>query len=65
MAVEELSRACGATGILMSAHHSLCVDPILNFGTEEQKQKYLPNLSSGEYLAGIGITVGRSHFGHF
>ena len=48
--VEELSRACGATGIQMSAHHSLCVDPILNFGSEEQKQKYLPKLSSGEWI---------------
>ena len=50
VAVEELSRACAATGILMSAHHSLCIDPILNYGTEEQKQKYLPKLSSGEWI---------------
>ncbi|RMF71063.1 MAG: acyl-CoA dehydrogenase family protein, partial [Planctomycetota bacterium] len=39
MAVEELSRACAATGILMSAHHSLGIDPILSFGTDEQKRK--------------------------
>jgi len=56
MAVEELSRACGATGILMSAHHSLAVDPILNFGTEEQKQKYLPKLSSGEWIGCFSLT---------
>lgn len=56
MAVEELSRACGATGILMSAHHSLCVDPIINFGNEEQKQKYLPKLSSGEWIGCLSLT---------
>lgn len=56
MAVEELSRACGATGILVSAHHSLCVDPILNFGTEAQKQKYLPKLSSGEWIGCFSLT---------
>ena len=55
-AVEELSRACGATGILVSAHHSLCVDPILNFGSEEQKQKYLPKLSSGEWIGCFSLT---------
>jgi len=56
MTVEELSRACAATGILMSAHHSLCVDPILNYGTEEQKQKYLPKLSSGEWIGCLTLT---------
>lgn len=56
MAVEELSRACGATGILMSAHHSLCVDPILNFGTPEQKQKYLPKLATGEWIGAFSLT---------
>ncbi len=55
-AVEELSRACAATGILMSAHHSLCVDPILNFGTEEQKRKYLPKLASGEWVGCFSLT---------
>lgn len=56
MAVEELSRACAATGILMSAHHSLCVDPILNFGTPAQKQKYLPPLSSGQMVGCFSLT---------
>lgn len=55
-AVEELSRACGATGILMSAHHSLCVDPILRFGSEEQKRKYLPRLASGEWIGCFSLT---------
>lgn len=56
MAVEELSRACGATGILVSAHHSLCVDPILEYGTEEQKRKYLPKLSTGEWIGCMSLT---------
>jgi len=56
MAVEELSRACAATGILVSAHHSLCVDPILEYGTEEQKHKYLPKLSSGEWIGCLALT---------
>jgi len=56
MSVEELSRACGATGILVSAHHSLCVDPILHFGTQEQKRKYLPKLAAGEWLGCFSLT---------
>jgi butyryl-CoA dehydrogenase len=48
--VEELSRNCASTGVLVSAHTSLCVWPILAFGTEEQKQKYLPKLASGEHI---------------
>lgn len=45
--VEEMSRGCASTGVLISAHTSLCMWPILNFGTPEQKMKYLPGLSSG------------------
>lgn len=45
--VEELSRGCASTGVLVSAHTSLCMWPILNFGTEDQKKKYLPGLASG------------------
>ena len=56
MAVEELSRACAATGILMSAHHSLCVDPILHFGNPAQKQKYLPKLATGEWIGCFSLT---------
>jgi butyryl-CoA dehydrogenase len=56
MTVEELSRACGATGILVSAHHSLCVDPILAFGSETQKQKYLPKLATGEWIGCFSLT---------
>jgi alkylation response protein AidB-like acyl-CoA dehydrogenase len=56
LAVEELSRACASTGILVSAHHSLCVDPILTFGSEEQKRRYLPRLSSGEWIGCFSLT---------
>ncbi len=48
--VEELSRGCASTGVFVSAHTSLCVWPILEFGTPEQKQKYLPKLASGEMI---------------
>ena len=48
--VEELSRGCASTGVFVSAHSSLCVWPILNYGNEEQKQKYLPKLASGEHI---------------
>jgi len=48
--VEELSRGCASTGVLVSAHSSLCVWPILSFGTEAQKKKYLPKLASGEHI---------------
>ncbi|MBL7665268.1 MAG: acyl-CoA dehydrogenase [Bacteriovoracaceae bacterium] len=47
--VEEISRSCASTGVLISAHTSLCSWPILEFGTEEQKKKYLPKLASGEW----------------
>ena len=48
MAVEEISRVCAATGVVVSAHTSLCVNPIFEFGTEEQRMKYMPKLCSGE-----------------
>lgn len=48
--VEELSRACASTGVLVSAHSSLATWPILTYGTEEQKTKYLPKLASGEMI---------------
>ena len=53
MCVEELSKVCGTTGVIVSAHTSLCCDPILTFGTEEQKQKYLVPLAKGEKLRRI------------
>ncbi len=56
MAVEELSAACATTGVIVSAHTSLCSVPILEYGNEEQKQKYLPKLASGEWLGAFGLT---------
>src|SRR5574344_812841 len=56
MAVEELSRVCGTTGVILSAHASLCCAPILESGTEEQKMKYLPKLASGEWIGAFGLT---------
>ncbi len=55
-AVEELSTACATTGVVVSAHTSLCIAPILENGTPEQKKKYLPRLSSGEWLGAFGLT---------
>ncbi|MDD2197606.1 MAG: acyl-CoA dehydrogenase [Bacteroidales bacterium] len=56
MAVEELSAACATTGVIVSAHTSLCAVPILEYGNEEQKQKYLPKLASGQWLGAFGLT---------
>ena len=56
IAVEELSRCCATTGVVVSAHTSLCVSPILQFGTEEQKMKYVPKLASGEWIGAFGLT---------
>lgn len=56
LAVEEVSKACASTGVTISAHTSLCCWPIEHFGTEEQKQKYLPDLASGEKLGAFGLT---------
>ena len=56
MCVEELSKVCGTTGVIVSAHTSLCVDPIMTYGTEEQKQKYLVPLAKGEKLGAFGLT---------
>ncbi len=56
MAVEELSKACATTGVIVSAHTSLCVAPIYEFGSEQQKQKYLIPLAKGEKLGAFGLT---------
>ena len=56
MCVEELSKVCGTTGVIVSAHTSLCIDPIQTFGTQEQKEKYIPDLASGKKLGAFGLT---------
>lgn len=55
-AVEELSKVCATTGVILSAHVSLCITPIMENGTDEQKQKYIPKLASGEWLGAFGLT---------
>jgi len=56
MCVEELSKVCGTSGVIVSAHTSLCVDPIMTFGTPAQKEKYLIPLAKGEKLGAFGLT---------
>lgn len=55
IAVEEISRVCGSTGIILAAHNSLGCFPILKFGSEEQKKKFLPRAAQGELIA-FGLT---------
>ena len=54
--VEELSRKCASTGVICSAHTSLCCWPIFAWGNEEQKRKYLPDLLAGKTLGAFGLT---------
>ncbi len=56
LAVEELSKVCATTGVILSAHTSLCASLIQQFGTEEQKKKYLIPLAKGEKLGAFGLT---------
>ncbi|MPM73892.1 Acyl-CoA dehydrogenase, short-chain specific [bioreactor metagenome] len=56
IAVEELSRVCGSTGVILSAHTSLGASPIYAFGTQAQKEKYLVPLAKGEKLGAFGLT---------
>ena len=56
IAVEELSRVCASTGITLAAHISLGIGPINLFGTDEQKEKWMPPLCTGEHLGAFGLT---------
>lgn len=56
LAVEELSKVCGTTGVILSAHTSLCASPIYEFGIQSQKEKYLPALCSGKSIGAFGLT---------
>lgn len=55
-AIEELAKVCGSVGLSMAAHNSLCTGHILSFGNEEQKQRWLPKLASGEWIGAWGLT---------
>jgi butyryl-CoA dehydrogenase len=56
LAVEELSRVCATTGVILSGHTSLCAAPIFAYGTPAQKQMYLPKLNRGEWLGAFALT---------
>ncbi|MGE5708188.1 MAG: acyl-CoA dehydrogenase [Bacteroidota bacterium] len=56
LTVEELSKSCGTTGVIVSAHTSLCAAPIYEWGTEEQKQAFLVPLAKGEKLGAFALT---------
>ena len=56
IAIEELSKVDASVGVTISAHSSLCANPIYMFGTEEQKQKYLVPLATGEKMGAFGLT---------
>ena len=55
-AIHELSKVSATVGVILSVHTSVGTNPILYFGTEEQKKKYLPKLASGEYLGAFAVT---------
>ena len=55
-AIVELSRVCGAVGLSMAAHNSLCTNHILLFGDDDQKQRWLPQLATGEWVGAWGLT---------
>ncbi|MBP3233600.1 MAG: acyl-CoA dehydrogenase [Eubacterium sp.] len=56
MAVEEMAKVCATTSVILSAHTSLCIDPILTYGTKEQKDKYIPDLATGKKLGAFALT---------
>jgi len=56
ISIEEISRACASTGVIMAVHNSVCAYPIVKAGTEEQKRRYLPKLASGEMLGAFALT---------
>jgi hypothetical protein len=54
--IVEIAKVCGSIGLSVAAHNSLCTNHILTFGNEEQKQKYLPKLASGQWIGAWGLT---------
>ena len=56
IAIEEISKVCASTGVILAVHNSLGSHGLVAFGTEEQKQKFLPPLASGEWIATYGLT---------
>jgi len=56
LAVMEISKACASTGVILSAHTSLCIDPILKHGTDGQREKYVKPLAAGTFLGAYALT---------
>ncbi|XJZ27173.1 acyl-CoA dehydrogenase [Bacillota bacterium Lsc_1132] len=56
LAINELSKVSATVGVILSVHTSVCTNPIVYFGTEEQKRKYVPKLAAGEYLGAFCLT---------
>jgi len=56
LALEEIARGCAATSLIMAVHSTTGCYPLVRFGSEEQKQRYLPRLASGEWIAGFALT---------
>ncbi|MBS7526445.1 acyl-CoA dehydrogenase [Fusibacter paucivorans] len=56
MTIEEISKGCASTGVIIQTHCALCAWPIFTYGTEAQKEKYLPGLLSGEKIGAFGLT---------
>jgi len=56
IAIEEISKACASTGVILAVHNSLGSHGLVTFGTEEQKRKFLPPLASGEWIVTFGLT---------
>ncbi len=56
LALEEIARGCGSTSLIMAVHCATACYPLVKFGTEEQKRRYLPRLASGEWLGGFALT---------
>lgn len=54
--IREIAKVCGSIGLSVAAHNSLCTNHILKFGSEEQKQKWLPKLATGEWIGAWGLT---------
>ncbi len=63
--IEELSKQCASTGDIVATHNGLCCDPILTHGTEEQKKKYLPMLSTGSQVGAFASDRAQRRFDRF